>query len=62
LPDATGLQARLKAAERLIGELREAMALMAGAHRRELEACGARLLDLASVPTGDHRNLAVDTS
>jgi transposase len=38
LPDAAGLQARLEAAERLIGELREAMAVMAGAHRRELEA------------------------
>jgi transposase len=38
LPDAAGLQPRLEAAERLIGELREGMAVMAGAHRRELEA------------------------
>jgi hypothetical protein len=38
LPDAAGLQARLEAAERLIGELREGMAVMAGAHRRELAA------------------------
>jgi transposase len=35
---AAGLRARLEAAERLIGELREGMAVMAGAHRRELEA------------------------
>src|SRR5713101_3943187 len=35
---AAGLQARLEAAERLIGELSEGMAVMAGAHRRELEA------------------------
>ena len=38
LPDAAGLRARLEVAEQLIGELREAMAVMAGAHRRELEA------------------------
>jgi transposase len=38
LPDAAGLRARLEAAEQLIGELREGMAVMAGAHRRELEA------------------------
>jgi Family of unknown function (DUF6444) len=35
---AAGLRARLEAAERLIGELREGMAVMAGTHRRELEA------------------------
>jgi hypothetical protein len=38
LPDAAGLRARLEVAGQLIGELREGMAVMAGAHRRELEA------------------------
>jgi transposase len=38
LPDAAGLRARLEVAEQLIGELREGMAVMAGAHRHELEA------------------------
>jgi transposase len=58
LPDAAGLQARLEAAERLIGELREAMAVMAGAHRRELEARDAVIAGQAETIAGQADRIA----
>jgi len=58
LPDAAGLQARLEAAEQLIGELREAMAVMAGAHRRELEARDAVIAGQAETIAGQADRIA----
>ena len=58
LPDAAGLQARLAAAEQLIGELREGMAVMAGAHRRELEARDALIAGQAETIAGQADRIA----
>lgn len=58
LPDAAGLQARLEAAEQLIGELREGMAVMASAHRRELEARDAVIAGQAKTIAGQADRIA----
>jgi transposase len=58
LRDAAGLQARLETAERLIGELREAMAVMAGAHRCELEARDVVIAGQAEVIAGQADRIA----
>ena len=58
MPDAAGLQARLEVAEQLIGELREAMAVMAGAHRRELAARDAVIAGQAETIAGQADRIA----
>jgi transposase len=58
VPDAAGLQARLEVAEQLIGELREAMAVMAGAHRRELAARDAVIAGQAETIAGQADRIA----
>src|ERR1022692_849223 len=58
LPDAAGLQPRLEAAERLIGELRDGLAVMAGAHRRELEARDAVIAGQAKTIAGQADRIA----
>ena len=58
MPDAAGLQARLEVAEQLTGELREAMAVMAGAHRRELAARDAVIAGQAETIAGQAGRIA----
>ena len=58
MPDAAGLQARLEVAEQLTGELREAMAVMAGAHRRELAARDAVIAGQAETIAGQADRIA----
>src|ERR1022692_3594739 len=58
LPDAAGLQPRLEAAERLIGELSDGLAVMAGAHRRELEARDVVIAGQAEVIAGQADRIA----
>jgi transposase len=62
LPDAAGLQPRLEAAERLIGELRERIAVMDKAHRDELAAKEAVIAGQADRIAQLERRLGRDSS